>query len=93
MTNSTPVYTRATSIYTIRLTVVADRAHRREILAAIAAHLPAVLDHGDNSVSFRAAGDASAILIARAAAAAADDWWFCAELTTGLGIHRRTVTA
>lgn len=78
---------RRTSVYTIRLQdqFAADVAafELRE------ANVP-ISDHGDASVSFRAPSDAAAARIANRAVATVEG---SAYLTTGLGVHRRTVEA
>lgn len=80
---------RASSVYTIRLD---SAAMPREI----ARHLASVADTGETTVSFRAADDRAAMLIATEAVAAATQdnlgTWFNCELTTGLGVHRRVVS-
>lgn len=56
----------------------------------LAGLLPHVIDHGRVKVSFRARGDQEATRIATEALAAAGEVR-PAELTTGLGIHKRVV--
>ena len=82
----TTAQTRRTSAYTLRFPT-AEQAQ-----AAAAALAVPVNDTGDLSVSWRATGDLSAISTAEAALAMVG----LASapgvvLTTGLGIHRRTV--
>lgn len=76
--------TRETSNYTLRLP-------DRDSAARVAAHLTQVSDHGGGTtVSYRAAGDAEAIRVATDALTATGETR-AAELTTGLGAHKRTV--
>lgn len=76
--------TRRTSIYTLRTPHVTHTVARMR-----SAGLP-VADQGEASVSFRADGDDAALAVIERVA---QPWrggsaW---ELTTGLGVHRRTV--
>jgi hypothetical protein len=83
--------TRRTSVYTIRLTDHTDEDARRlldDVRKSLAWQGVGVADHGDRSISYRAAGDEAAAQIARDALAGLSDPW---DLTTGLGVHRRTV--
>lgn len=74
---------RRTSVYTIR-TLDVTRVAR----SLRAAQVP-IIDQGEESVSFRAPGDAEAQEVTHGIAVrdTAEAW----ELTTGLGVHRRTV--
>lgn len=78
---------RRSSIYTIRLTNPGDVALVTDCLTA--AGTP-VVDQGDASVSFRAADDDAAN---RTLDHALSGYTFPEHIvTTGLGVHRRTVT-
>lgn len=81
--------TRRTSLYTIDLT---GTPNLPAALEAVANRLPNVQDLGEHSVTFRApTDDAGALRIARHATDV--PVWLTATLTTGLGIHKRTIVA
>jgi hypothetical protein len=73
-------FTRRSSVYTLRL---ADPS-------GVTSHVPGIVDQGSGSVSFRAGGDEAATRVATDALTAAGETG-PAELTTGLGLHKRTV--
>lgn len=74
---------RRTSVYTLHL-------EDHTTTKAIAHGFPTALqDQGETSLSFRARDDQDARQIAADALAGLDDPY---TLTTGLGVHRRTVT-
>jgi hypothetical protein len=86
---------RRTSIYTIRLI---DPEWVADVAAWVSGsgYVPAqpgtpIVDRGDSSVSFRAADDAAAASIVHTALDGSPEVAY--TLTTGLGIHRRMVTA
>lgn len=76
---------RRTSIYTLHLPGLGAAD-----LASVAERIPVLQDHGSESLSYRAANDAAARSIATYAAQGVHLPW---HITTGLGIHRRTVGA
>jgi hypothetical protein len=73
---------RETSPYTLRFP-------SQEVAERVAAHLQ-IVDHGAVAITFRAGGDEEAIQVATDALAAAGETG-PAELTTGLGTHKRRV--
>lgn len=78
---------RRTSVYTIR---VRSQEAAQRVVAGFNEQGLGIQDQGETSVSFRAPGDAAALLIARQAQPWARE---TVTLTTGLGVHRREVTA
>lgn len=79
---------RKTSLYTLRLDY---SVHALAIGQALDALNVTVTDRGDKSVSWRATDDADATRTATAALVHAGIPDTTATLTTGLGVHRRTV--
>lgn len=70
------------TLYTLHLPTPEARA------AARARIIVPVQDEGETSLSFRAMNDRTAAVSAAVAAGDLPDWY----VTTGLGLHRRTVT-
>lgn len=85
--------TRRTSVYTIRL---GDPRNMGGTVHGLRRQSIPISDLGEASVSFRAASDRAALEVTRAALSGrqwVDGFTVEHELTTGLGVHRRTVTA
>jgi uncharacterized protein with GYD domain len=78
---------RRTSTYTIRLTE-ATPERVEAVRRALTQRGVRIIDLGDAAVSYRSAGDTDAM---QTAAAAMEKLWATWTLTTGLGVHRRTV--
>jgi hypothetical protein len=77
---------RQTSVYTLHVDP--------DVVDQIAPTFPAPLqDRGSESLSFRAADDAAALAVIDTALAGVEiNRWLGGCLTTGLGVHKRTVT-